>query len=405
MYHDTTLTKKALDNLQRINGQNTEYRVIGKPHLRVIVYRNKKSLVVRACVGGRRTCKTFGPYPLIDLRTFERLGDEWYRQQLSHDGTDYSNVTYDQFFFELHLPYIQQRNTDWRKVEQMYRRYVQPHIGHLSFQGIRTHQFMKVLNAMHEQGLSPATKNRVRSLMHRSCVLGVKFGVLERNPCSAIEQYIEDNVVERVLTPPEATAFVRAALLESNSLHGLALLLDLFIGGRIHNVISLTKNEVAPDLSTVVFTKTKAKRKQVIPLSDQAKWVLQQALELSDPGSPFVFSSTRSRTGHIGYPVSVFRRICERACIAVTSGNHALNPSFPREPLTIHCLRKSFGSAVLAHTGDIHCSSKLLGHSSVEVTSSRYAFYQQARLQDAVQGAAEVMTQDVPNFPRIGSGS
>lgn len=258
---------------------------------------------------------------------------------------------------------------------------------------------------MHDQGLSPATKNRVRSLMHRSCALGIKFELLDRNPCSAIEKYTEDNVVERVLTPEETAAFLPATLRESSSQQGLSINLALFIGGRINNIISLKKSEVAPDLSSVTFTKTKAKKKQVIPLSDEAKWIIQKALELSAPDSPFVFSSTRSQTGHIGYPIGTFRRICERAGIAVTGGKHAVNPAFPREPLTIHCLRKSFGSAVLAYTGDIHCSSKLLGHSSVEVTSNRYAFYQQGRLQDAVQGAAAVLTQGSPNFPKTSSGS
>jgi len=403
MIYDIPFTKKAFDTIQRIDNKDTEYRVIGKPHLRVFVYKTRVSLAARSSKG-RRPCKTFGTYPLMNLRTFERLGDEWYRRQLNLDGPDYSRVTYDQFFFELHLPYIKQRHTDWRKTEQQYLRHVQPHLGHLKFPEIKTYQFMRVLNAMHDSGLSDATKNRIRSLMHRSCSLGVKFEILDRNPCSVIEKYTEDNIVERFLTLLEAAAFIKSALDDQNSLQGLAVLAAVFIGGRIHNIISLKKSDLAPDLSTATFTRTKSKKNQVIPLSEQAQWIHQQALSLSDKSSPYVFSSTRSQSGHIAYPLATFKRICERARIATTGCDYEIDPAFPKEPLTIHCLRKSFGSAVLAHTGDIHCSSKLLGHCSVDVTSNRYAFYQQARVQEAVEGAATVLTEHVTNFPKIGFG-
>ena len=401
MIYDIKLTKKAIQEAQRIDDKDTEYRVIGKPYLRIIFYKNRISLCVKANIKGRRPSKTLGIHPMMDFQTFERLGTEWYRRQLDLEGPDYSKVIYDQFFFEVHLPYAKQRNTDWKKTHQQYCRYIQPHLGHLTFQEIRAPQFIKVLSCMDEEGLSEATSNRVRSHMHRTCSLGVKFGVLDKNPCSVIEKLAEDNVVERHLTPFEMPAFIKSALIETTSLQGLAVLFAPFIGGRINNIITLKKSEVAPDLSAITFTKTKNKKKQVVPLSAQAKWVLQQALNLSDPCSPFVFSSTRSLNGHIAYPLASFKRICERARIAVTGGDYEVNPSFPREPLTIHCLRKSFGSAVLAHTGDIHCSSKLLGHSSVDVTSSRYAFYQKDRLLEAVEGAAEVLTVNVPNFPRI----
>ncbi|WP_415899310.1 tyrosine-type recombinase/integrase [Neptuniibacter sp. QD48_11] len=405
MYYDIKLTKKALDNIERIDDKDTEYRAIGKHHLRVRVHKNRVSLAVRANINNRRPSKTLGTYPEMDLKTFERLGDEWLRQQKNIQGPDYSCVTYDEFFFQIHLEYVKQRNTDWRKTEQQYRHYVQPYLGSDAFTELPTFSCLKVLNAMHQKGLSNATINRVRSLMHRSFSLGIKFGVVNRNPCSAIEKFTEDNVVERILTNEELPAFLVAALEEVESIHVLALLLALLTGGRIGNIISLQKADLMPDLSSLTFTKTKSKKKQVVPLSDQARWVLKKALSLSPSDSPYVFSSHRGEAGHIKYPVGAFKRICERAQIATTGAKYAINPLFPQAPLTIHCLRKSFGSAVQEHTNDIHCSSKLLGHSSVDVTSSRYAFFQQSTLNAATQGAASVITKDLPNFPKIDSGS
>jgi integrase len=401
MPKDIKLTNQALQNAVRIDDKDTEYRIIGKPYLRAVVGKTGISFRVKANHKGRRTSTTIGRFGCINLKAFEKKGTEWYQRQFDNNGSDYSKVTMDQFFFEIHLPYSKQRNTDWRATQRQYNQHIRPHLGNLLFQEIRVPQIISVLNCVAESGLSSATYNRIRSLIHRTFSLGVKFGVLDRNPCTVVERLSEDNVVERHLSPLEIPVFIESCLNETHSLIGQAVLFALFVGGRINNIITLRKTDIAPDTSTITFTRTKNKRKQVIPLSIQAKSILKQALSLSDPDSDFVFSSTRSASGHIAYPIATFKRICARAKIATTGGDYQIHPSFPKAPLTIHCLRKSFGSAVLAHTRDIHCSSKLLGHSSVEVTSSRYAFYQQEHLQEAVEGAASLLTKSVPNFPKI----
>ncbi len=402
MIYDIKLTKKAIGSATRKDDQDTEYRVIGKRHLRIVICKHQVSLRVKTNVRNRRKSQTLGIHPFLDLATFERLGDEFLKRELAATGPDFSRVTYNQFFYELHLPHAQRHNKHWARTQALYERHVGPAIGDRLIQGIQAYNLFQVMNALPDS-LSNASRNRVRAVIHRSFSLAQKFGIRHDNPCKVIELLPENNVVERILTQNEATAFITALLNQQDSPHCLALLLDIFIGGRIGNVISIKKSELAPDLSTVTFSETKSGKKQVIPVSDEGRWVLSKALALSDNTSIFLFSSSRSKSGHIAYPVEAFRRICKQAGIATTGADYKVTPGFSLEPLTIHCLRKSFSSAVLAHTGDIHCSSKLLGHGDVKTTSSRYAFYQQPRLMEAVNGAASVLTNGIPNFPKIES--
>lgn len=403
MYHDIKLTKNALDNIERINDADTEYKVIGKPHLRVIVYKNKKSLAVRACVRGHRPIKTLGHYPMMDLRTFERLGDEWYRKKLNQDGHDFSHVDYNQFFYELHLPYLQKKGaSDWKNVESIFRRLIKPHLGHLKFVEIKTFDIYRALNSLPDSCQAPASYNRVRSVIHRSFSLGMKFDVCDKNPCTAVDPLVEDNEVERIMSEAETAAFISSALAEGDSLHALCLLTALFTGARISNITHLRKAELASDFSGVKLTKTKTTQKE-LPLSGAAQWSLKRAFHLSDPESLYVFSSATSKKGHIAYPASAFKRICARAGIATTGSTYEITEGFPIEPLTIHCLRKTMATAVLEHTGSPHLAGKAIGDESLSLVLKRYAFLKREKLADGVNGAADLLTKDIPNFPKIAS--
>jgi len=403
MVYDIKLTAKAVKAAKRVDDQDTEYRVVGKPHLRIVVCKTQVSLRVKTNVRNRRKCKTLGIFPFMTLATFERLGDEFYEKELHSKHPQFRDVTLDQFFYEVHLPIAKKTIRTWKGVEALYVNHIQEALGHCALENIQSLDVQQVLNGSASDG-SDATFNRVRAVVHRSFTLAVNFGLLDRNPCKAIPARKEDNVVERVMCSAEVTGFIRACLSQSASLQHLSLLLALLVGGRIGNIISIEKEAIAPDLTHVIFKKTKSGKHQLVPLSEQARWVVQRALSLSDEGSPYLFPSSRTRTGFIAYPRNAFQRICAEAGIAVTGGKHPITPGFPSEPLTIHCLRKTFSSAVLEYTKDLHCSSTLLGHSDIKVTQ-RYAFTSQARLAEAVNGASQLMACDVPNFPRMASGS
>lgn len=403
MIFDIKLTKKAVEAAKRINNQDTEYRVIGKRHLRIVICKHQVSLRVKSNVRNRRRNKTLGSYPLMNLANFEQLGDAFLRNELDSDGPDYSNVTYSQFFNELHLPYVKQRNIDWSHTLSIYCRLVAPHLGSLPLVKIKTIQIVKALNLLPDSCSSDASYNRVRSLIHRSFSLAIKFGIHDKNPCSAVEKRKENNVIDRILTEAEVTAFINSALEETNTLHCLALLFDLFVGGRISNITHLKKSAISSDISTVTFIKTKNGTKQILPISREGQWAYKQAMELSSSDSPYLFSSIRSKTGHIAYPIGAFKRICKRAGIAVTGAKYPITPGFPIEPLRIHCLRKTFCSAIQSYTGDILIACLAMGHSNPSVTASRYAFIQEPQMVKAMQGATSLLTNNVPNFPKIES--
>ncbi len=341
----------------------------------------------------------------MSLQDFERLGTEYVAQIKNGKLHALSNVTLDQFFYEVVIKLAQRNNkASWKDDLSRYERYIKPELGQMKLSEIRTYHIQLMLNGLPER-LAPASSNHVRSVMHNALNTAVRFELLERNPCSAIRTLPTNNAVERILEPGEAAAFIHVCLESPTSLPNLALILALLTGVRIGNVISITRAMLSADLTSILLPHTKSGKKQLIPLPKEAQWVVSQALSLG--ASEYLFPSDRSQSGHITHPAAAFKIVCEKAGIATTGSTYPIASGFPKEPLTIHCLRKSFGSAVQQHTGDIHCTSSMLGHADISITAKRYTFLQKGQCAEAAQGASHLLTRGsgIPNYPRIDLGA
>lgn len=407
MFYDIDFTKKAFDNATRIEGEaQTEYRVKGKAHLRLIVYQTKKALVVRGCFRGNRKSKTLGYYPIMQLSTFERLANQFCERLQAGDASAIAmSLKYAVFFIKVYIEYAKAKGKKtWETDLSRFKLYIEKVIGHLCLADIKAYHIQALLNNLPEH-LSDRTHDLIRALISVSFSVAIKYELVDKNPCVAVPAKNNCNVVERVPSQDEVTAFLNAALVETDvesdqfSLACLCLLLALFTGIRIENSQSVRLDMLSADGLSLFLPDTKPKKSQRIYLSEQARWVVAQAKKVTH--SEFLFPSTKSKTGHIGNPRSTFIRICKRAKIACKGSVHEINPAFNSEPLKIHCLRKAFGSFVLNTTADMEMAKTLLGHSNVTVTQKHYAFHNDERLLNAVNVTSDALTASIPNFPRI----
>lgn len=407
MFYDIDFTKKAFDNATRIEGEaQTEYRVKGKAHLRLIVYQAKKALVVRGCFRGNRKSKTLGYYPIMRLSTFERLANEFCeRLQAGSASALAMSLRYTDFFIRVYIECAKAKDKKtWDTDLSRFKLYIEKAIGQLYLADIKAYHIQALLNNLPKH-LSDRSHDLIRALISVSFSVAIKYELVDKNPCLAVPAKNNCNAVERVPSQDEVTAFLKAALIETDvdsdqfSIHCLCLLLALFTGIRIENSQTARIDMLSADGLSLFLPDTKPKKSQRIYLSEQARWVIAQARKVTD--SSFLFPSTKSKTGHIGKPRTTFIRICKRAKLACNGSTHEVNPEFEQAPLTIHSLRKAFGSFVLNATSDMEMAKTLLGHSNIAVTRKHYAFHNDERLLEAVNVTSDALTQSIPNFPRI----
>lgn len=264
-----------------------------------------------------------------------------------------------------------------------YAKYVAEDLGNMKVDEITPFHINLRLQSLPEH-LSAATRNRIRALIHRLLQIAVEYGFIGKNPCTVIKSLRENNVVERILTKQEMEAFIESCEQMLKEPAVLALLFALFTGIRIGNIMTIKRENLSHDSRQVYLPNTKSGKSLQLPLGESARRVVEQALTVST--NQYLFSSPIRPDHPISYPRNAFFRICQRAGISVNGALHAGRDGFPAEPITIHCLRKTFASVILEKTGDIYQCSKLLGHCDVK-TTQRYAFYNQNKLQETVEDA------------------
>ncbi|MCW8195715.1 site-specific integrase [Proteobacteria bacterium 005FR1] len=387
MIVEIALKKKIVDDVIEHGPKPAEYRVAGKRYLRIKVRKHRISLAVSMCHEGVRKSEVLGEYPYLSLSKFEQLGTEAYSQFINSAYPRLSDVTFGEVFEHL---FTRAREREGRKslpkYKQLYRDYVEAALGSKRLKNISSLDIENALRLVSER-CSDAMFNHVRVLIVGVFKIAIAHNLTSFDPTKAVPPRRLDNVVDRYLTDPEVAAFTDACRGFGPSLPHLCLLLALLTGARIGNIISLRKGDLDFDRSRLTLRKTKSGRPQVLPMSGQVADVLREILAISDSASPFIFSSSRSRTGHISHPRKAFMQVCRRARIATAGSGYTVAADFPTSPVTIHSLRKTFATAVLTQTGDIYCASQLLGHASVEVTR-RYAFVPKSRLAEAAQAAS-----------------
>jgi integrase len=415
MFHDINFNSKAFDSAQCINDKDTEFRVKGKPHLRLIVYpSNKKALTVRHNFQGQRKVKKIGTFPMMRLVVFEQLANEFIEAMES--GGNYSlalKVTLDQYFQQVYLPDAMKNKRSWSDDESRYRLYVSPVIGKIILAKIKPYHVQSLLKSLPEH-LADRSHDLIRALISVIFNNAIKQELVDKNPCRTTSPKNNCNAVERYMEEAEYTAFIESCLVETDylsdqfSFQSLCLLFALFTGVRIDNCITLKRSMLSSDGTEVYLPTTKPSKPQTIYLSTAAQWVVKQASSVSD--SDFVFPSTLGQTGHITHPASSFRRICARAGIACAGSKHGINVAFPTDVLKVHCLRKTFATVILNNysvvnsgqsLSSLDIASQLLGHANTGVTKKHYAFSDNKDHKLAVEVAAQTMIKKIPNFPSL----
>jgi integrase len=227
----------------------------------------------------------------------------------------------------------------------------------------------EVENLHHDLKKTPYQANRILALLSKMFSLAIAWEWCTDNPVIGIERYQEEKR-DRWLNKEELGRFWAILELYPNHLPAIALKLLVLTGARKNEVLASKWDQF--DLTSGVWTKpshmTKQKKKEHLPLSEQALTALSHLKTLNTNNSEYLFPS------HIGNkPLQEIKRFWWK----VTKEANLEN-------VRIHDLRHTHASHLVSRGLSLSIVGKLLGHTQAS-TTQRYAHLADEALRSAAQ--------------------
>lgn len=208
---------------------------------------------------------------------------------------------------------------------------------------------------------APATINRSLGAMKKALALAWERGITPENYGLRIKRVPEHNQRDMALSMDE----VRLLTEHASKAVATAIWIALFTGCRRGEILAIRPEDVTEDAITILAGNTKTLKTRVVPVVPPLRKHLGAL--------PLGINAEGLKTG--------FRRAREAAGMPW---------------VTFHDLRRSCGTLMIQAGVDLYVVSKLLGHSTVAVTQSRYAHLQVAQLRQGLEttfGIAPGITQ------------
>jgi integrase len=180
----------------------------------------------------------------------------------------------------------------------------------------------------------------------------------------------------------ELPRFIKAVSLENNNLSKAAILLLLYTGCRINEILSMKYSQVRLDEGRIYLPLTKNGKSRAIILNEKALNVLQELSVNKDDtertrNSEYVFPA-RQGTKNRPYIFDLRKTLANICAVARIENFHC------------HDIRHTYASLAVSSGADLYAVQRLLGHSDISMTQ-RYAHLSSHDLRTATQGVAELI--------------
>ncbi|MCX8021482.1 MAG: tyrosine-type recombinase/integrase [Syntrophorhabdaceae bacterium] len=224
------------------------------------------------------------------------------------------------------------------------------------------------------EGASNATINREFAMLSKAFNLAFKeWEWVKENPCSRIQKFQENNLIDRWLTVEEEKALLEHAKDYLNGNLKDIIIFALNTGMREGEIINLKWEDVDFDRHAIVVKNTKTRVPRTVPANNTVIELL-----------------SRRRQGRGGYVFSTSRGTKIGARNLLRSFYGALKKAGITS-FRFHDLRHTFATRLVQGGVDLYTVSKLLGHSQV-TTAQRYAHHSPESLRPSVLMLDDIRT-------------
>jgi integrase len=223
-------------------------------------------------------------------------------------------------------------------------------------------------DALHRSIAKRYAANRAIAVLSMVFTLAIRWQMRTDNPCDSVERNAEAKR-KRYLSGDELARLTAALAEHPDRQVANIIRMLLLTGARVGEVRSMRWDNISEGIWTKPASTTKQKADHVVPLSAPAQQLLAEIRTKNphhvvrensasrDAESPYVFPSSKGRTGHVAGFEKSWQTILKAAGIT---------------GLRIHDLRHSFASQLASSGASLPLIGALLGHSS-PATTARYA--------------------------------
>jgi len=283
--------------------------------------------------------------------------------------------------------------------------YINPSLGKIRLNKLTPSDVSGMLQDLEARGYSPATKRMARATLRRALRMAEQDGVQTRNVASIAEGPKLDHVEGRSLSPEQAKVFLRAV---QGHRHEGAYVIALSLGLRRGEILGLSWNDIEAAEGTVVLhvRRQLIRDKSGVQLVDLKTVGSRRVLHLSRPVVA-VLERHRTRqeaeelvvgqrwnnehelifTSNVGTPLDpeAFGRTVPKICKEAGLGHWS-----------IHELRHSCASLLIAMEVPLEVVAEQLGHASIRVTKDVYGHLMPRSRAKAAEAMRTMLYDEVP---------
>lgn len=229
-------------------------------------------------------------------------------------------------------------------------------------------------NMRNGEKLSATSTNMMLSVLNLAFEYACDMEYIEENPCVRVRRTkAETKKIEAFTVEEQRAIEAEIAWSDDRRLHGI--LLCLYSGLRIGELLGLTWNDVDLDRGVIKITKTVYREKdgsgmwqlcvdtpktkasdRVIPLPEYITNMLRQDYETAK--TPYVVENKKGERMSIRSYQYIFEKLTERAEV---------------RKLNFHALRHTFATRAVECGMDIKTVADIMGHQNASITLNRYA--------------------------------
>ena len=229
-------------------------------------------------------------------------------------------------------------------------------------------------NMRNGERLSATSTNMMLSVLNLALEYACDMEYIEENPCVRVRRTkAESKKIEAFTVEEQRAIETKISCSDDRRLHGI--LLCLYSGLRIGELLGLTWNDVDLERGVIKVTKTVYREKndsgtwqlcvdtpktkasdRVIPLPEYIVAMLRQDCETAQ--TPYVVENKKGERMSIRSYQYIFEKLTERAGV---------------RKLNFHALRHTFATRAIECGMDIKTVADIMGHKNASITLNRYA--------------------------------
>jgi len=297
--------------------------------------------------------------------------------------------------------------------ESVIERHLKPYFGNTKLTELKGPQIQKVYNQLllngrvdGKGGLNPKTIKNIHLVLHKALEQAVKDDLLIKNPLKSVTLPRMINKEIEILTPDEQKRLEKEC---SEHPWGMAILLTLYSGLRLGEVLALQNADLDFEKNTISINKQLSRLKDYSPNAPaKTKLYLRQETKTSSSNRTIAIAHViMDKLKEYKDQQELNRKKWGKTynnfnMVFCREDGYYIDPATFRdfylrtlkkadiERKSFHTIRHSFATRALESNVNIKVVSELLGHASIQITLDTYSHVSHKLQQEAMQKIADI---------------